>query len=788
MKPSITSVWVVARAGVRRRRGQTVMIGVIVTLCTATILVGLALLAAVSGPFDRTFAQLSGAHATMTFDGTKATEQQVAATAQAEGVTASAGPFPMTVVPLETSDGRAFGGAMRVVGRTDPDAATDKLSVQYGRWPTGPNEMVLSNFYRFGPDPASALGQTFTMPKIGTVTVVGVAYSVTRTADVWMLPDAVRQIGANSFEMLYRFNSDTVGTAEQMTSHTAAITASLPADAVTATSSYLTIRERAGKNARTISTFLTVFAALSLIVAILVISNVVSGAVIAGFRSIGVLKAVGFTPSQVTSVFLTMMIGPAVVGSVAGAVLGHLGAVWLLGQFNTTYVLGVDNAPTPWLHAVAVGVILILVALTALTPALRAGRQSATTALSARANQIGRGRNVQRRLSRSSLPRSVSLGLALPVVRPARSLLTLVAIVLGSVTVVFATGLLTSAQRWNDALTRLDHVQVAIFNPPPGGPSRFVGDDRRQAQGTIMTDPEVEAFLRGLPGTKYVTVVMRMEGSIAGTNENVELQAQRGDSSNLGFPILSGRWYSGAAEAVMGTDMLRLTGKSVGDTITLYADEKTITVKIVGEVFSDEQLVMIDQASLPADLVPRKTDMYQYFVGLQPGVTAQDYIDRVADGGNAGLIASRPDDDGIGMVELIIVVGTLTALLVLVSALGVAHTVVLNARERRRDLAITKAVGMTPGQAVIMAVTSMAALGLIGGALGLPGGIAAQQYIIRAIGDSEDTGLPRIIIDVYGGAQLSALFLCGVVIAVLGALLPARRAARVSTAEALHTE
>ena len=123
-----------------------------------------------------------------------------------------------------------------------------------------------------------------------------------------------------------------------------------------------------------------------------------------------------------------------------------------------------------------------------------------------------------------------------------------------------------------------------------------------------------------------------------------------------------------------------------------------------------------------------------------------------------------------------------------VAGLGVAHTVVLNTRERRRDLAIVKAVGMTPGQVVVMAVTSMAALGLIGGVLGLPGGVAAQQRIIRLIADSEDTGLPQSIIDVYAVPALAGLLLCGVVIAVLGALLPARRAARVSTAAALHTE
>ena len=55
MGTSLASVWVVARAALRRRRGQTAMISVIVMLCTTTMLVGLTLLAAVNGPFDRTF-------------------------------------------------------------------------------------------------------------------------------------------------------------------------------------------------------------------------------------------------------------------------------------------------------------------------------------------------------------------------------------------------------------------------------------------------------------------------------------------------------------------------------------------------------------------------------------------------------------------------------------------------------------------------------------------------------------------------------------------------------------
>ncbi len=772
-----------ARATVRRRRTQTALIGVIVALCTATMLVGLALLAAVSGPFDRTFAQLHGAHVTALFDTTKVTEDQVSATAHADGVVASAGPFPVSVASLGRPDGQTMSTPVRIAGRSGPGGGVDELKLTRGRWATGPGEIVLGSHNRFGP--GGALENTFTLPGAGSVKVVGIAYSVTRTADAWMPPDEVRRVGATGSQMLYRFAPASAQTAAQLTARIAAVTAGLPADAVTGTASYLTIREQAGKSAKTISAFLTVFAVLSLIVAILVIGNVVSGAVIAGFRSIGVLKAVGFSPGQVTATYLVMMTGPALVGCAIGAVLGNLAASWMLSEFSTDYVLGLDTSPAPWLTGLVLVAIPLLVALTALVPALRAGRQSATAALASSSPQTGRGRGVQRRLSRSRLPRAVSLGLALPVVRPARTVLTLIAIVLGSATVVFATGLLTSAQRWNEAISLKDHVQVEVFNPPAGGPAQFDGDGRRQPQGTHLSDAGVIAFLQSLSGTQHVTTQAQAQAAVSGITETIGLSAYRGDSASLGYQLLAGRWFAGNGEAVVGPELLHLTGKSVGDTLTLYVQDKAVRVRIVGEAFGTHEEVFLDLTSvsfLDPDRVPSR-----YLVGLAPGVSVDRYIDSVADGGNAGLIATRLESQ-IDMVPLRIVIGTLTVLLVLVAGLGVAHTVVLNTRERRRDLAIVKAVGMTPGQVVVMAVTSMAALGLIGGVLGLPGGVAAQQRIIRLIGDSQGTALPRSVIDVYAAPALAGLVLCGVVIAVLGALLPAQRAARISTAPALHAE
>ena len=87
----MSAVWTVSRAAVRRRRLQTVVIGVVVALSTTMIVVALGLLAASSGPFDQAYAKQSGAHLVASYDRSKVSEAQL--TNAAQSAAAVAGPF-----------------------------------------------------------------------------------------------------------------------------------------------------------------------------------------------------------------------------------------------------------------------------------------------------------------------------------------------------------------------------------------------------------------------------------------------------------------------------------------------------------------------------------------------------------------------------------------------------------------------------------------------------------------------------------------------------------------------
>src|SRR5205823_4232080 len=104
-------------------------------------------------------------------------------------------------------------------------------------------------------------------------------------------------------------------------------------------------------------------------------------------------------------------------------------------------------------------------------------------------------------------------------------------------------------------------------------------------------------------------------------------------------------------------------------------------------------------------------------------------------------------------------------------------------RERRRDLGMLKSIGMTPRQVTVMMVTSMGALGVVGGLLGLPLGVVAHQVITPAMMRAAQSDVFDVVMNVYHLPALALLALAGIGIAVLGAVIPARAAARTTIAE-----
>ncbi|MFD6043203.1 hypothetical protein ACFWG7_18060 [Streptomyces koyangensis] len=288
----MSAVWSASRAAVRRRRLQTVVIGLVVTATTATLLLGLALLHAASAPFDRAFAGQRGAHAVASFDLDRVGTGELAAAGRTSGAQ-TAGPFE--VASLEFDEDWLWNppGTLVVAGRADPGGAVDRVRMVAGRWAEGPGEIVVNWAVDGSPD-AELLGSHLAAPGAPPLTVVGFATSLSRSAGAWVTPGQVAELRPYGAQLLYRFAGDPDGAALDAAVREA--TAGLPEGALTGTQSYLSLRDAFSAQADAYLPFLAFFGVLGLLVALLITGNVVSGAVISGRRHIGVLKALGFTP------------------------------------------------------------------------------------------------------------------------------------------------------------------------------------------------------------------------------------------------------------------------------------------------------------------------------------------------------------------------------------------------------------------------------------------------------------------------------------------------------------
>jgi putative ABC transport system permease protein len=788
----------VVHSGVGRRRVQTIVIGLVVLIAVTAAVLGGSLLVASDAPFDRAFGQQNGAHLTAQFDAGKATAAQLSASAHAAGVTAAAGPFrTASITPVDDRD-RAR-PPLTVVGRADPGGPVDAVTLLKGRWVTGPGEIVLFSNGR-SQGPPAGLGDVLRMPDLPgspALTVVGTARSISETAGGWVAPEQIAALtapgAAGGYQMLYRFAA--ADSTAQIDTDVAAVTATVPAGALTSTRSWLATKQENTGNTALLVPFLIAFGVLGVLMAVLIVGNVIAGAVSTATRRIGILKALGFTPGQVVRAYLGQALIPAVVGAGLGVVAGNALTIPLLAETNDIYGTS-DSAVNLWVDAAVFAGALAVVAVTAWAAASRAGRLRTVDALTVgRTPQPGRGRWASRLAARLPVPRPVSLGLAQPFARPVRSATMVVAIAFGAAAATFAVGLASSLNQVQASEDVADVVVHPSGPPPRGGqnaPPPGTGNVEAPGGPSSLADPAaVVKAITGQAGTAGYSGVAETEVTAAGVTEALGTLAFTGDDSANGYRMVSGAWFTRAGEIVVSTPFLTATHTEVGDTIVLTDHGTEITARIVGEVFNteDDGMQILTAAATVAaaepDLKPTT-----YNITLTPGTDKEAYAEAL-DAALASLGASAsPSEQGTD--ELILIVNSLTTLLTLmlvtVAALGVLNMLVLETRERVHDLGVHKALGMVPRQTIAMVIASVVVTGVIGGAAGAGAGVFLQRLVVTDMGHTAGFNLPASVLDIYHPAELLLFGFGGLLIAIVGALLPAGWAARTRTATALRTE
>jgi putative ABC transport system permease protein len=787
-RPRAAARWLAAirtaTGGLRRHKLQAMVIAAVLLIATASATLGFALLAASNAPFRHAFSAQRGADAAVAVNTAHASPAQLAATTRLPGVTAAAGPFATATVTGQ-ADGQPP-AQLTLAGRASPGGPVDDVVLSAGHWPSRPGQLVLDG--PAGPTGGGGLqlGSTVTatsLPGHPTLTVVGFANSVTSTADGWVTPDEADQLQVSgapaSAQMLYRFTH--AGSTAQVRADVAQVTRALPAGAVAGASSWLSAQDAETSNGSIMEPFVVAFALIGLIMAVLIVGNVVSGAVVASYYRIGVLKSLGLTPGQVVVAYLGRVGWPALGGALAGVVAGNLLALPVLSDSAGAYGVGRQFVPW-WASLAAPAGMLALTALAAAGPALRAGRLSAVQAIAAgRAPRAGHGYAAHRLVSRLRLPRPAGLGLAAPFARPARTLVSLAAIAFGATAVIFAIGLHSSLSRAEQSQTHAAAAPV-IMQGEGGGP-------KGPQQSPVQQEAAMVAVLRAQPGTAHYVAEYGNQVTVAGLSGAVFATAYGGDASWLGFGLISGHWPSGPGQVAVNTAFLTESGLTIGSPFTVITGTTQTTVRVAAEVFDPSSTpdVLGTAQTLPGVAIGQNLE--QYDVGLTPGTSVATYMRAVNQAlGSGSAWRAYPPQGGQFYSIASALIGLLALMVAVAAGLGVLNTVLMTTRDRLHDLGIYKALGMRPRQLLVMVVCWVAGPAVLAGLLAAPAAVALNSATVRAMAGTAHTGIPASFLQVFPPSRLALLSLAALVIAAAGALLPASWAARARAAVALRTE
>lgn len=766
-----------ALADLRRRRLQGVVIFVIVLLAAGTGTMAITLLSQTRDPYQAAFSAQKGAHL-QAFYNRNVSLDQLASTPGLIGATASGGPYPGTAIQVQHGARKL---PLAVIGRDNPGGSVEVIDVVAGHWPRSDREIAVTRSW--ADLNRVSVGDHLTVVSVPQVPVFTVAAEVVDidegSADLssqssWVLTGAVAELqvpGQNFYKMDYRFASDP--TSSQLQRSVDRLRSALPPGSISGALNYLLIRDTFNITNSILTNVLLAFSVFALIATAAIVANLVTGIVIAAFREIGIMKAVGFTPAQVVEVLVLQILIPALAGCIVGIPLGTLLSQPLLA--NSSHALGLAYSPTFSLPGdlLALAGLLLLVALAATLPALRAGLlKPSAVIVGASAPSGSGGRWLRRQASRLKLPQALTLGVGDAFARPLRGTLTLLAVLLGVATAVVAVGLPRSFAIINNSETGAGRYQVVVQRSP------------------AYPDSRLTAVLDAQPQTRRVVAVGGDNISVPGIGNPVNTFLFRGDVSQLGYLLVKGRWFSAPGEVVAPMALLRDAHLQIGQSFTGSVRGQTLHLRVVGEVFDVSSLghqLFTDLSTLAA--VPEPPTPTQYDVTLAPGSDVGAYVNRVT-AVQPEFIDARPNNTSlIGPVQIVdSVLLVVAVVLAVIAVAGVFNTLLLNTRERVRDTAVLKAVGMSTRQVLVMVATSAGLLALLAGLLAAPAGLGLNRVLLDAVSGATGNDTPASAYGVLGPADLVAIPVLGVLVSVAAALIPARWAARTRVVEVLHSE
>jgi putative ABC transport system permease protein len=362
---------------------------------------------------------------------------------------------------------------------------------------------------------------------------------------------------------------------------------------------------------------------------------------------------------------------------------------------------------------------------------------------------------------------------------PSRTAATAAALMIGIALVAFiatlAEGFKTSNRQAIEQQVVADYVVTAQdgYTPYPAG----IGD--------ALAESRVPELVTGV--RTDVALVNGDDADFSGIDPETITAAYRFDWTEGSDDVLADLGTTGA---VVDSDYADEHGISIGTRLRLESTaNRTADVRVVGIYEPHPFYPLLDSLSVSTELFdslvdrPRNRWTWANVEGDPSDATRAPLEEAIAGYPDAQLETReewivREDGD---ISEFLLFLYVLLALAVLISIFGMINTLVLSVYERTREIGMLRAIGMTRRQTRRMIRQESIITALIGAALGLPLGIFLAALVTRALGEFDLT------FSVPWG-QLIFLTVLAIVVGILAAITPARRAAKLDPLRAIAYE
>ncbi|MEX2393926.1 MAG: ABC transporter permease, partial [Actinomycetota bacterium] len=151
---------------------------------------------------------------------------------------------------------------------------------------------------------------------------------------------------------------------------------------------------------------------------------------------------------------------------------------------------------------------------------------------------------------------------------------------------------------------------------------------------------------------------------------------------------------------------------------------------------------------------------------------------------DVGTVAENKEEARGQVAQYFRIVYAILAVAAIVGLLGLANTLAMSVLRRFREIGILRAIGVTRSQMWRMVLIESLTLGLVAFVLSIPLGLLLTGIIVKSI--SGGFGFEMTTSYPWSWIPIVALF--GLVITVIAAIAPGRRAARLHVVSALQYE